>query len=146
MPSAADTAPVLLDTSAAIPLVLPDHEFHEAVRRQCRGRRLGLAGHAAFETYSTLTRLPPPSRLTPRGAARLIAANFPETSHLSEQEQGRLVSLWSEAGISGGSVYDALVGAAAAAAGYPLLSCDVRARGTYAAVGVADVRFIDGPL
>jgi hypothetical protein len=94
----------------------------------------------------TLTRLPPPSRLTPRAAAGLITANFPETSHLSEQEQGRLVSQWSTAGISGGSVYDALVGAAASAAGYPLLSCDVRARATYAAVGVADVRFVDGPV
>lgn len=146
MPSAAEPRTLLLDTSAALPLVLPDHEFHEAVRLQCRGQRLGLAGHAVFETYSTLTRLPPPSRLTPRGAARLISANFPASSHLSATDQARLVSLWSEAGISGGSVYDALVGGAAAAAGLPLVSCDHRARTTYRAVGVADVRFIDGSL
>lgn len=143
MPSDAEPRTLLLDTSAAIPLVLPDHEFHEAVRRECRGRRLGLAGHAAFETYSTLTRLPQPSRLTPRGAARLIMVNFPATSHLSAEDQDRLVPVWSDAGISGGSVYDALVGAAAATAGHPLLSCDVRARPTYQAVGVADVRFVD---
>jgi predicted nucleic acid-binding protein len=145
MPSVGEPATLLLDTSAAIPLVLLDHEFHTAVRRACRGRRLGLAGHAVFETYSTLTRLPPPARRTPRDAARVITVNFPATSHLSAQDQDRLVSAWSEVGISGGSVYDALVGAAAAGAGYPLLSCDLRARATYQAVGVADVTFVDGP-
>lgn len=142
MPSDAESLTLLLDTSAAVPLVLPDHEFHGAVRHECRGRRLGLAGHAVFETYSTLTRLPQPSRLTPRGAARLITANFPETSHLSGEDQARLVTTWSDAGISGSSVYDALVGAAAVAARHPLVSCDVRARPTYQAVGVADVRFV----
>ncbi len=39
-------------------------------------------------------------------------------------------------GISGGAVYDALVGLAARAAGLTLLTRDARALGTYAALGL----------
>lgn len=41
---------VLLDTSAAIALVVEDHEGHAATLAAVRGRELGLAGHAWFET------------------------------------------------------------------------------------------------
>lgn len=51
------------------------------------------------------------------------------------------VTTLSQAGIAGGAIYDGLVGLAAKAAGVPLLSCDRRAIGTYAALGV-DVRLI----
>ncbi len=62
MPTATDAEgnPVaLLDTSTAIALVVEDHEAHWATLDAVRGRQLGLAGHAWFETYSVLTRLPP---------------------------------------------------------------------------------------
>ena len=49
---------LLLDTSAAVALVVEDHEAHAATLEAVRGRSLGLAGHAWFETYSVLTRLP----------------------------------------------------------------------------------------
>ena len=49
----ADQRPVaLLDTSTAVALIVEDHEAHHATLDQVRGRRLGLAGHAWFETYS----------------------------------------------------------------------------------------------
>jgi uncharacterized protein with PIN domain len=55
----ADERPVaLLDTSAAIALVVEDHEAHAATFAALKDRRVGLAGHAWFETYSVLTRLP----------------------------------------------------------------------------------------
>ncbi|MDP8969413.1 MAG: hypothetical protein M3N52_02720 [Actinomycetota bacterium] len=52
----------------AVALVVGDHEAHEDAWQAVRGARLGLAGHAAFETFSVLTRLPAPLRRTP-GAA-----------------------------------------------------------------------------
>ncbi|MGF1646881.1 MAG: type II toxin-antitoxin system VapC family toxin [Kineosporiaceae bacterium] len=135
------TGPVLLlDTSAAVALVLPDHEFHDAVRRAVQGHVLGLAGHAAFETYSILTRLPPPARLTPESAAALVVRNFPASEYLGAADQADAIAEMAAAGISGGSVYDALVGSCAAQAGHPLLSCDRRARDTYRATGVSELR------
>jgi len=56
--TAAERDVVLLDTSAAIALIVEDHEAHSVTLNAVGGRRLGLSGHAWFETYSVLTRLP----------------------------------------------------------------------------------------
>ncbi|MEE3849953.1 PIN domain-containing protein [Gordonia sp. LSe1-13] len=139
MATSAET--VLLDTSAAIALVRPEQAGHIAVREAVRGRSLGLSGHATFETYSVLTRLPPPQRLSPAAAARLIATNFPIACHLAPNAAGELVASFAATGISGGAVYDALVAAAAVSAGLPLLSVDRRAEPVYRALGV-DLRIL----
>lgn len=139
MPTSADV--VLLDTSAALALVNDGHVFHTAVYAEAVARRRGLAGHAAFETYSVLTRQPPPWRLPPEDARRLLEHNFPHTHHLSAAAAAELARQLPARGISGGAVYDALVAAAAREAGLPLLSCDVRAAGTYVALGV-DLRLV----
>jgi toxin FitB len=139
MPTAtgADASPVLLlDTSAAIALVLEDHEAHTATVAAARGRRLGLAGHAWFETYSVLTRLPGELRRSPADAERLLAHDFPKSTFLSASETAALGTELARLGIAGGSVYDALVGAAARHHGQPLLTRDARARPTYGAMGV----------
>lgn len=47
--------PLLVDTSIAVALTVADHAHHEATFRALGSRRLGLAGHAAFETLSVLT-------------------------------------------------------------------------------------------
>jgi hypothetical protein len=60
-----------------------DHEHHRAVIDAVGTRVLGLAGHAAFETFSILTRLPAPARRGPNTVARLLAHNFPATRFLS---------------------------------------------------------------
>src|SRR3954466_11094768 len=126
----------LLDTSTAIALVVEDHEAHAATLETLRGRRLGLAGHAWFATYSVLTRLPGGLRRSPADVFRLLAQNFPDSRFLGPAESADLgraesVDLGSElarVGISGGAVYDALVGAAARQHGRRLVSGDVRAR------------------
>jgi predicted nucleic acid-binding protein len=133
---------LLLDTSAAIALVDPDHPFHEAVRAATRGRPLGLAGHAHFETFSVLTRLPTPKRQSADDARRLIAAEFPESRFLAPAEQAALVAEFASAGVVGGAVYDGLVGAAARAHALTLVTCDVHARGSYAALGVAHLTVV----
>ncbi|MDR1186501.1 MAG: hypothetical protein LBK95_03430, partial [Bifidobacteriaceae bacterium] len=76
MPTSADT--LLLDTSAALALINPAHPAHGAVELATRGRRLGLSGHAAFETLSVVTRMPHPSRLSGPEALRLIQGTFPD--------------------------------------------------------------------
>jgi predicted nucleic acid-binding protein len=132
-PSRAD---VLVDTSAAVALVVADHEAHGTVAAALRGRRLGLAGHAAYETYSVLTRLPPPARRTPPVVARLLAEAFPRTRFLDADATAALFARLAELGIAGGSVYDALVGAAAAAHRLPLATRDARAADVYRALEV----------
>ncbi|MFI5259625.1 MAG: type II toxin-antitoxin system VapC family toxin [Candidatus Limnocylindrales bacterium] len=133
---AEDPGVALLDTSAAIALLVEDHEAHGATLDAVRGRRLGLAGHAWFETYSVLTRLPAPLRRSPADAGRLLAHNFPATGFLGEPESAALGVELARLSVSGGSVYDALVGAAARQHGRPLVTGDARARPVYEGLGV----------
>lgn len=118
-----------------------DHVNHDAVLAMVDGRALGLAGHAQVETYSVLTRLPGGGRVAGPTAARLIETNFPGTVHLGSSETRAMVRRCAAAGITGGAIYDALVGACAAAHGLPLLTCDRRALDVYAAFG-AEVRLV----
>jgi hypothetical protein len=108
----AEDAP-LVDTSVAMPLVVADHEHQRAVVEAVGNKTLGLAGHAAFETFSILTRLPPPARRSPSVVGRLIAENFPATRFLSDRAAAELLARLGTLGVAGGAVYDALVGAAA---------------------------------
>ncbi len=124
---------LLLDTSAAIALVSPHHVLHSAARQRMRGARLGLSGHATYETYSVLTRLPPPQRLSPSAARRLIETNFPDSVVLDEPSSREVLQRCVEADISGGAVYDALVASAARAHDIRLISADARAERTYRA-------------
>jgi predicted nucleic acid-binding protein len=113
MPTNGESLDLLVDTSVAVALVVSDHEHHRSTVRALRGRRLGLAGHAAFETFSVLTRLPPPLRRTPQAVHRLPVM-----------------------GVAGGAVYDALVGATASQHGMRLATRDRRAVDTYRALDV----------
>lgn len=126
----------LVDTSVAVALVVADHEHHDGTFDALRGRHLGLAGHAAFETFSVLTRLPPPARRTPATVARLLTTSFPRSRFLSAAGTQELLGRLDAIGIAGGSVYDALVGAAAAEHGLTLATRDRRALETYRALDV----------
>lgn len=127
---------VLVDTSVAVPLVLAGHEHHGAVVRAVGSRRLGLAGHAAFETFSVLTRLPPPARRTPVAVARLLGANFPASRFLGAARAAELFESLGGAGLAGGTIYDALVAATAVEHGLLLATRDRRALATYRALDV----------
>ncbi len=136
--TAADDRPLLLlDTSAAIAVLLEDHERHDAAVELVRGLRLGLAGHAWFETYSVLTRLPPGQRRSPADVLRLLAHNFPESRFLTPEYTAQLGRDLARLGISGGAVYDALVAAVAREQGVDLVSADSRAQATYDALAIA---------
>jgi predicted nucleic acid-binding protein len=134
--TSADPSPDLLDTSAAIALLVQDHDHHESTFAAVAGRHLGLAGHAGFETFSVLTRLPSSSRLLPSAAQRLLTANFPHSRFLSAERTASLLASLADFGIAGGAVYDALVGATAIEHSLTLVSRDRRALDTYRALGV----------
>lgn len=134
-PTTADPG-LLVDTSVAVALSVAHHDGHDAARDAVAGRRIGLAGHAAFETYSVLTRLPAPSRRSPSAVSRLIAHNFPGTRFLGPERAAALLARLAGSGLAGASVYDALVGATAAEHGLPLVTRDHRALRTYRALGI----------
>lgn len=135
MPGGGD-AVALVDTSVAVALSVADHSHHEPTLEAVGDRALGLAGHAAFEAYSVLTRLPPPARRSPQTVARLLAVSFPHTRHLGAAASAGLADELVGAGVAGGAVYDALVGAAAREHDLPLLTRDQRAADTYRALAV----------
>jgi len=136
MPVNVKAGTLLVDTSVAVALVVADHAEHEQTFRALSDNTLGLAGHAAFETFSVLTRLPPPARRTPATVARLLAHNFPATRFLGPRAATSLLAELGSAEIAGGAVYDALVGAAAKEHRLPLATRDRRALEVYRALDV----------
>ena len=137
VPISAEDPDRLVDTSIAVALVSGDHRFHTATLDQLDGMTLGLSGHAAFETFSVLTRMPPPNRRSPKVISALLAGNFPASRFMSAPVTAQLLVGLAELGVSGGSVYDALVAAAAKEHDCTLLTRDRRAVDTYRRVGVA---------
>jgi predicted nucleic acid-binding protein len=136
MPASASGRVLLVDTSIAIAFTVADHENHETTVRALGNRRLGLAGHAAFETFSVLTRLPPPVRRTPATVSRMLSADFPHSKFLGAKAAATLLVELHAMGIAGGAVYDALVGAAAREHALTLATRDRRALETYRALDV----------
>ena len=128
---------IAVDSSVAVAALLAAHESHEPARVCLLERRPRLVAHAAFETYSVLTRLPLPDRLAPQAAWALLDRAFP-TAPLLLRAAGlrNLLASLAEAGIGGGAVYDGLVAGTAKDFGAELLTLDRRAVPTYSAVGV----------
>jgi predicted nucleic acid-binding protein len=125
-----------VDTSVVVAAFASWHEGH-AVALEALARRPKLPAHVALESFSVLTRLPPPHRVPPAVASEFLSASFsgvllvlPARSYLE------LVAVVTRAGLAGGAIYDALVGATAKHAGATLLTRDRRALITYEAVGV----------
>ena len=129
------TAPLALDTSVAVPLLVQTHAAHAAVVRWWEDRKIALSGHAVAETYAVLTRLPGDLRLAPADAARLLGERFAPPYLLPPETAARLPELLARWDIAGGAVYDALVALAAAENGATLATRDARARNTYERVG-----------
>ena len=132
--------PILVDTSVAVALVVEDHASHETVLTALDGRQLGLAGHALFETYSVLTRLPGPSRRSPEEVTQILKHNFPHSRFLDAEGSTSLSERLATLGVSGGSVYDALVGETAVRHRMSLATSDQRAIPTYERLGVSSLR------
>ena len=119
------------DTSVLIAGFATWHEGHEsAVRALNRG--VHLIGQTAFETYSVLTRLPPPHRVDAVVVSAYLAG-ITSSSYLTlDAESHRdLINQLAVLGVTGGPTYDALIGWTAKLAGATVLTRDVRAVATY---------------
>jgi predicted nucleic acid-binding protein len=67
---------------------------------------------------------------------RLLRASFPATRFLGADDAASLFRRLAAVDVSGGSVFDALVGAVAVAHGVPLATRDTRALDVYRALDV----------
>ncbi len=122
------------DSSLLIPALIAQHRDHRAAQASMAAVT-AVPGHVLLETYSVLTRLAPPLRITPRDAAAALAKLRTEVIELSPAKRRQLIGDCARRGIGGGAVYDALVAATATEHGLVLLSRDRRARVTYDAIG-----------
>jgi PIN domain len=125
-----------VDTSVAVAALDSAHAAHVPCREVVSLHRPALAGHAAFETYSVLTRMPGALALDGPTADSIIATTFPTVCWLTYEASGRLLRRVGAIGIVGGAIYDALVGEAARVGRLRLLTRDLRARRTYDLLGV----------
>ena len=130
------------DTSVAVAALDRVHAAHAACAAVVRSIRPGLAGHAAWETFSVLTRMPGQLAVDAPTAADVITRTFPTVYWLAPDSAQTLYARLGTIGLIGGAVYDALVGEAARTNGCRLLTRDLRARRTYELLGVPH-QFID---
>jgi predicted nucleic acid-binding protein len=125
-----------VDTSVAVAYLDASHSAHETCVAALVDRQPALSGHATFETYSVLTRLPGRSRISPSDALAALRAAFPDPCWLMPDEHTALLDRLEDVGIVGGRVYDALVGEAARVRERILLTRDQRAIRTYDLLGI----------
>lgn len=127
---------IALDTSVVVAAFASWHEFHEPAAAALH-RRPRLPAPCALETYSVLTRLPPPHRASPAIVLEFLRASFPEPYlSLEPDRYPALIEMLVARGINGGATYDALVATVAGDSGATLLTCDRRAQRTYDKLGL----------
>jgi predicted nucleic acid-binding protein len=119
------------DTSVVVAAFASWHEHHERVRAILDGG-LRLIEHCALESYSVLTRLPPPHRCPGPVVRDFIRERFPEPFlRLDATSFREFVLHLPERDIAGGAAYDALVAATASKNRAELVTCDKRAAAVY---------------
>jgi predicted nucleic acid-binding protein len=125
-----------VDTSVVVAAFSSWHVHHEIARAAMR-QRPHLPSHAAAEAYSVLTRLPNPYRSSPELIhAYLLRAFGDRTLSTGDSSIVELLGELAALGISGGAVYDAIIGLTARIHDATLITLDARARETYDRIGV----------
>lgn len=120
------------DTSVLVAAFATWHRGHASAVAALRAGDISPVEHALLETYSVLTRLPPPHRIAPAVAAEWIRERLgTEAIRPRPSAVASLPSIAASLDISGGAVYDALIGVSARDAGAHLLTRDRRASRTY---------------
>jgi predicted nucleic acid-binding protein len=127
---------IAVDTSVVVAAFASWHEGHvSAAAVLTRAPRI--PAHVVIETFSVLTRLPPPHRAPADVVQAFLAGRFgnaplvlPPRGHLG------LIAMASREGLTGGAIYDALIAATVLHAGARLVTRDQRARSTYDRVRV----------
>lgn len=107
----------LLDTSCMVAAVCSWHDHHdstakEVTRRLARGDQLISAAPALIESYSVLTRLPSPQRLSPSDALAILEMSFVTNTEIVALASHSYLTLLRKApasGVYGGRTYDAVI-------------------------------------
>lgn len=124
-----------VDSSVVIAAFASWHEHH-AVAQKAMANAPRLIAHAAVESYSVLTRLPPPHRAGASIVHSFLTERFVEPFlTLSDIGYQELLATVTSGHIHGGSTYDALIAFTAAEHEATLMSLDRRAVATYEAIG-----------
>jgi hypothetical protein len=124
------------DTSLVVAAFASWHENHEGARRALDGG-LRIIEHCALETYSVLTRLPAPHRISGAVVREFLGTRFPQSFlRLSARAYKDFLLGLPDHGVTGGAAYDALVAATAAVCDVGLVTCDRRALPIYERYGV----------
>jgi predicted nucleic acid-binding protein len=125
-----------VDSSIAIAAILADHETHE-LAAEALSQTTATIAHVAAETYSVLTRLPPPLSVGATDAAAIIDARLPPRRvTLTADDHATALRRLAETGVSGGATYDGLIALTALEFDLELLSRDRRAARSYRAIGI----------
>jgi len=125
-----------VDTSVVVAAFASWHEYHERARKALDGGAR-LIDHCALETYSVLTRLPPPHRCTGAVVRDFLRLRFTGPFlRLDGRTYKEFVLKLPEHAVTGGAAYDALVAATAVAHSAELITCDRRAASVYENYGV----------
>lgn len=127
---------IALDTSVAVAAFASWHEAH-TLAIDALGPRPSLPAHCAIETFSVLTRLPPPHRAPAKIVSEFLQARFLEPYlTIPEPAYRDLIHEAARFGMTGGAIYDALIAATARHAEATLLSLDSRAASVYGRLGI----------
>lgn len=122
-----DRPETAVDSSVIVAALLPWHEHHSQARSALvklargRGPRSFLVPLAALvESYSVITRLPAPNRLSADDAYVLLAKAFQEraaVTALGAEDAWEFLAAQRDAGVCGGAIYDAVILAGATQGG-----------------------------
>ena len=122
-----------VDTSVVIAAFAVWHGHRAALA--ALDRRPRLPAHVLLDSYSVLTRFPPPHRTSPAAATSFLETRFAEPLlALPPADYRNLVESAARGGLAGGSIYDAVIAWTAKRAGATLLTRDRRAVRVYEAV------------
>ena len=128
---------IAVDTSVIVSGFASWHEGHRAAAAVL-DRKPRVPVHVLVETYSVLTRLPPPHRAPAGLVAIFLAERFTQPPLvLPARAHMRLIEQAAAAGLAGGAIHEALVAATARRAGAVLLTRDRRAAPVYERFGAA---------
>ena len=122
---------IAVDTSVVVAGFASWHEGH-ASAAAILARAPRVPAHVLVESYSVLTRLPPPHRAPADLVSSFLDERFKEAPLvLPPRAYAELIEASARAGLAGGVIYDALIAATVRHAGATLLTRDVRAKAVY---------------
>jgi predicted nucleic acid-binding protein len=125
-----------VDTSVVVAAFASWHEHHQSAR-DVIDDGVRLIEHCILETYSVLTRLPPPHRCPPTVVRDYLKQRFTlQPLRLDAESFEDFVTTLPDHHVTGGGAYDALVAATAAKHRATLITCDKRAASLYDSYGV----------